>query len=270
MTTDSKHGNKMHLIIGGDSTLGGALADDWRQRQMRFHASTRRHKSISPVRPYIDLQHGIWPDYLGDYRCAVFCAGIANLLVCEHNRSVAQWVNVTQTVNLASALIQAGCFVVFLSTNQVFDGRKPYREINEPVCPVTAYGEQKAEAEQQLLALHKTAVLRLTKVVHADMPLLQQWRQDILAGKRIYPFADMTFAPVWLSQVVQRVTALMHAKPPVPGIFHLSGQDQSYYDFAVHLCRDWVTSPQQIEPASYQQNAELAKLAIPAFTSLKM
>ena len=45
---------------------------------------------------------------------------------------------------------------------------------------------------------------------------------DLLNGKEIYPFADMTLAPVWLEDVVQLIDSLIQSKQR--GLFHLSGK----------------------------------------------
>jgi len=57
-----------------------------------------------------------------------------------------------------------GSFVIFLSSNQVFDGTTPYRHSDEAVCPLNEYGRQKAAFENWLLGRSKpAAILRLTK-----------------------------------------------------------------------------------------------------------
>jgi len=268
MTINLNHMPKINLIVGGDSTIGRALADHWRDKKILFHASTRRRNQISPERPFIDLSLGCWPDNLDRYAGAVLCAGISRLAKCEHNIDDARRVNVTNTARLAKTLTESGCFVLFLSTNHVFDGTKPLRTVAESVCPINEYGRQKAAAEKQLLPLQKLAILRLTKVVYREMPLLKHWRQDLLDGKVIYPFSDMTFAPIWLSEVIQCVDSLVNTPQHRHGIIHLSGQDQSYYDFATHLFADLARQSHQIKPDSYKNTEALALIAIPKFTSL--
>ena len=85
---------------------------------------------------------------------------------------------------LAQALSASGAFPVLLSTNLVFDGTVPYRGPDDPVCPRTEYGRQKAAAERAVLAAGG-AVVRLTKVLGPDDPLVTGWVARLRRGEPV-------------------------------------------------------------------------------------
>lgn len=100
--------------------------------------------------------------------------------------------DVVGTLRLAHLLAEHGCFVVVISSNLVIDGIKPFRLPDEPTCPRTEYGRQKAEVEAALANLgDRAALIRLTKVFHARMPLTLGWVQSLREGKPIRLFAAL-------------------------------------------------------------------------------
>ena len=154
----------------------------------------------------------------------------------------------THTLGLARRLVEKNCFVVFISSNLVFDGARPKRRPDEPVCPQTEYGRQKAEVEAGLATWpNQTAIVRLTKVVHADMALLKGWIQVLKERKRISAFGDSVCSPIGLDATVGAIATL--ADRQLSGIWHLSGaSDMTYFELArclakaLHLDQDLVDS----------------------------
>lgn len=75
-------------------------------------------------------------------------------------------VTVEGAENVARAARRAGARLVHLSTDVVFDGRKgaPYVEDDAP-CPVTRYGQAKAESERRVLAAHPEALVVRTSLL---------------------------------------------------------------------------------------------------------
>src|SRR5690606_26325829 len=100
-----------------------------------------------------------------DVAVAFLCAAVTALRSCEADPAGTARANVEHTARLASMLVGRGAFVVFLSSNLVFDGSEPRRRADAPTCPATEYGRQKAAAEGALLAMGGVSIVRLTKVV---------------------------------------------------------------------------------------------------------
>lgn len=80
--------------------------------------------------------------------------------VLHKNPAKAEVLNVDATVALAAACERAGAWLVFMSTDHVFDGTAaPYAEDAVP-NPVTEYGRQKLRAEQAVRQSPRATVLR--------------------------------------------------------------------------------------------------------------
>jgi dTDP-4-dehydrorhamnose reductase len=95
----------------------------------------------------------------------IHAAAIAVTDFCNQNPDVAHKVNVQGAINVANACKAIGAKLVFISTEQVFNGNPesgPYTEDSTPV-PDTVYGQNKLEAEKELASiLPEMWVLRFT------------------------------------------------------------------------------------------------------------
>ena len=221
------------LIIGGDSTIGSALIQSLVAKNITYTATSRRKDSALLHLDFAASPEN-WPE-LPHADVAYFCAAVTKLETCEKEPESTRKINVTQLQILAERLQKNGTFIVFLSSNQVFDGTIPYRKTTDAPCPINEYGKQKTAFEQWLLARPYTAaVLRLTKVISARLPILAQWEKALNKGESVEAFDDLIFAPLPLQAVLGALHDIGSKKRA--GIFYLSGtRDISYYEIAQKL-----------------------------------
>lgn len=234
------------LVIGGDSGIGRALAAHLRAEGHPVATTSRRGPAA------LDLAEppALWPALPEGVEVAYLCAAMTRLDACRADPDQARRVNVTGTVTLARRLHDQGCRVVFLSSDQVFDGTAPRRKASERPCPRTTYGRLKAEAEAAVLALGAHhCVVRLGKVIGPDWPMLVAWRRALEAGETIHPFHDLPVAPVGRDQVAALLKAV--------GIWQTGGviqwtapEDHSYADLAHRLAEALGPVPGRVSPVS--------------------
>lgn len=202
---------------------------------------------------------------------AFFCAGVTGLKTCAAAPAASRRVNVRAPILLRRRLADQGTRLVYLSSSSVFDGSRPLRETDEPTCPMTEYGRQKAEAEAALLASNPPGasfvpdasgglersggdvlVVRLTKVITPG-DLFDQWRADLLAGKTIRPFSDLPVAPVPLEAATAVLAEL--AATGASGIRHVSApRDVSYAEAARRLAESIGASPDLVRPQTVAES----------------
>lgn len=246
----SYEGHDAVLIVGGDSLIGRNLVNPFKQQGFRVWQTTRRRERVADRAVYLDLAQDrcIWRPLEVKVDIALLCAAITSMQKCDDHPNATGRINVTNTVALARELAASGSFVMFLSTNAVFDGRKPFAAVDDPVNPQTEYGRQKAEAEKQLLGLGVgVAVIRLGKVLDPDMPLFQSWITDLKAGRIIRPFSDLVFAPISLSAAASFLIKI--AREKTGGIFHLSGpEDITYAEAACWIAGTMGANEALVQP----------------------
>lgn len=91
-------------------------------------------------------------------------AAIAAIDYCQQHPAEAVAANVDLTQRIAGYALETGARLVFLSTDNVFDGeRGAYRE-DEPPNPINFYGETKARAEQIVQSVPGAVVARVSVV----------------------------------------------------------------------------------------------------------
>lgn len=249
------------LIVGGDSMIGRALAARLEADGQDVFVTTRRRDALGDRRLFVDLDTGEWGDVPavqnGDrpFAVACLCAAMARLDACHAAPEQAMRINAIHMTALAAALAAGGCYVVLLSTNQVFDGTTPAPLPATPVCPTSAYGRSKAAAEQGVLALSENpsvpppGVLRLSKVVEPGMALLTGWDAALRRGETVRAAHDMTLAPLPVAQVTQALRAM--AAQRTAGIVQLAaGGEITYLEAARHLARRAGARDDQVQPVS--------------------
>jgi dTDP-4-dehydrorhamnose reductase len=262
----------MWLIIGGDSEIGSITYRQLLADGQAVVATTRRPQRVAFDRPLLDLANPLddWEPPTGTRASCVFAA-IARLEACHHDPSTSEHINVTQTKTLIDRLVARDIYVLFLSTNQVFNGETPHVAANAPTCPVSEYGRQKACTEAYLCN-HMArgapgAILRLGKVVAPNMQLLQNWSQNLLTGKPIRAFFDMQLAPTPMALVVKAISNLMREKQT--GIFQLTGpRDVSYAQVGYYLAQR-LGAPRSLVQLVSARSAGLPVGATPRHTTLE-
>lgn len=245
------------LIVGSSGTIGRSLSRFFAQRKVPLWLTTRNvdqaNKQFDRRTLLLDLSQPASTWKLDDLSVcvAIICAAVTSQKACQEDYAATYAVNVTATVELAKRLMDAGVFVVFLSTNLVFDGSIPHVAPDQPVNPKTAYGQQKSEAEQMLLTLgsDSMAIIRLTKVLDKGFPLFHRWVDSLGSGQSICPFEDLYFAPVSLDFTTQLLFQVTQRR--INGIIQVSAtKDISYADAAYYLCQKLQLNINLIRPVS--------------------
>jgi dTDP-4-dehydrorhamnose reductase len=197
----------------------------------------------------LDLAHPArWPT-LPAADAAILCAAVARVADCERDPEGARRVNLDGAVELARRL-GPGCHFLFLSTNHVLAGDVPRGAADAPRRPSSAYGRQKAEAEERLEALGRPlSIVRFAKVLTPVDPMLRGWAAELGAGRPVEPFADVVNAPVPVDDACALIARA--AETRAEGILQLSGdRDLAYAEMARILAAGLGADPALVRPVA--------------------
>jgi dTDP-4-dehydrorhamnose reductase len=258
------------LLVGGDSEIAAATAAHLRREGADVLATTRRRERVGPERPFLDLARPLddWRPP-ADIAAAGIFAAIARIPDCARDPANSSFVNVRQTAALAERLLAQDTPVLFLSTDKVFDGERACVPADAPLSPVCEYGRQKAAAETALEAMRAAgapvATLRFAKIVSPGMPLLRDWKAELVAGRPVRGFADLMTAPTPVAMAAAAVAALLAAPE---GVWQLSGpRDVSYAEIALRLANRIGAAPELVQPRS-AYDAGMPEGSTPKHTTL--
>ena len=256
------------LVVGADGLIGRALVDHLVLAGRRVVGTTRRTDIFSPRRTFLDLSKNIsnWTPPCRISK-AYICAAVSSIEHCQNYASQSANVNVHNTFELAKVLVKNGSFVVFPSTNLVYDGSIPYRKADDLVCPSTEYGRQKAEAESRLLALgNLISVVRFTKILDPKTTLFRGWIQSLNNNKVIHPFSDMVMAPLPLTFVINVLRGIADMR--LSGVSQASGEkDVTYEEVSRHVVRCIGVSPSLVQAVKSEERGIIPEAA-PRHTTL--
>ncbi|MDV2993921.1 MAG: dTDP-4-dehydrorhamnose reductase [Chroococcidiopsis sp. SAG 2025] len=166
---------------------------------------------------------------------AIHTAAQSSPNYCQTHAEESYTINVMTSLNIAGLCADYGIPYIFTSTDLVFDGlNAPYRE-TDPVSPVNAYGEQKVQAEEGILARYPLATIcRMPLMFGMATPtatsFMQPFMQTLQDGKELALFTDEFRTPA--SGTTTAKGLLMVLEKQVQGMIHLGGKERlSRYDF---------------------------------------
>ncbi|MEV2216108.1 sugar nucleotide-binding protein [Streptomyces sp. NPDC050997] len=122
--------------------------------------------------------------------------------------------------------------VVFISTDNVFDGNAVAPDESVPPRPANAYGRAKLAAEQILAELPDVTFLRVSLIYGWEPADTPKWLNffaacvhRLQAGEPVTAPVDQWTTPVLIDDVVEVTTALTKAQA-APRLLHLGGPDR--------------------------------------------
>ncbi len=169
----------------------------------------------------------------------VHTAAITDVDGCERNPDLAYRVHVVGTRNIAVAAQQAGCPLVHISTDYVFDGERtePYWEYDAP-RPLSVYANTKWAAEQVVRDHLTRFYIVRTAWMYGDGPRNFVKTVLRLAGEResLQMVTDEAGSPTYAGDLAAALDKLM--RQPAYGIYHFTNAGVcSRYAWAAEILR---------------------------------
>ena len=176
----------------------------------------------------------------------IHAAALTDTSLCEEDPALAMRVNAQGSLHVARACRRAGAALVYVSTNEVFDGARgePYGESDEP-RPINAYGRSKLEGErlvQGTLPRHYVVRTAWLYAEGGDNFPAKVLRLASRTGRReLSMVTDEVATPTWardLAQAIIRLAALRASAHPAYGVYHLTNAGYcSRYEWAAEVLR---------------------------------
>jgi dTDP-4-dehydrorhamnose reductase len=243
------------LITGASGLLGTKLCEIALRRNHEVYSAYSQHRPLhgTPVKLNIlDLKaeqqilDKIKPQGV------VHAAALTDVDKCEMEKELAWKINVEATTNLAQLCKEHGAFLVYVSTDYVFDGEKGmYKEMDGP-APINHYGLTKLKGEEAVQGLDKYCIAR-GSVIYGSTPATGKtnfalWLLDKLRKKEeVKIITDQWNSPTLNVSMAEMILQILEKR--VNGIFHLAGATRlSRYEFAEHLAETFNLDPKYIKP----------------------
>lgn len=218
------------VVTGSDGQLGRHLISQLEKEHTVFGYDlgnvditdvTQTMSRISADRPDIII-HG---------------AALTNVDFCAKNPDEAMWVNGYGTQHLAYAAREVDAALLYVSTNEVFDGTNTgyYLEYDR-TNPINPYGYSKWLGEQMVLSLvPKHYIVRVSWLFgHGGRNFIHTIRRLAEEHDRLRVVVNEVATPTYVNDFVDALIQLIHT--PYYGIYHLSNEGRaSRWEFARHI-----------------------------------
>ena len=167
----------------------------------------------------------------------IHAAAMTNVDGCERDPDGAYRINGLGTQNVALACQRCGAAMVYVSTNEVFDGTKgePYLEFDR-TNPINAYGRSKLAGEFFTRTLLNRFYIVRTAWLYAQGGNNFVTKMIQLADERgeLRVVADEISSPTYASDLAEAIAKLIRTDHY--GIYHFTNEGVcSRYDFAVKI-----------------------------------
>jgi len=193
----------------------------------------------------------------------IHAASITDLDLCERNPELAYKVNAAATGFLADACQRQGGFLIYLSTDYVFDGERGNYGERDQVNPVNVYGRSKLLGEEEVVQKAGRFCIARTSVVFGwgrkFRPNFATWVYDKLrVGEKINVVTDQYATPTLSNDLARMLVEV--AERRMNGVYHLSGSTRvNRYEFAVQLAHKFSLNEKLLTPVTADAVRWIAK-----------
>ncbi len=204
------------------------------------------------------------------------CAAYTAVDKAEEDFELADKINHLGPKNLAEASKKYGFVFVQISTDFVFDGKKPspYKETDE-VNPISVYGKTKRDGELAVRAANSESIVIRTSWLYSTFGANFVKTMLKLGNERdsLGIVFDQVGTPTYARDLAKVILDLIHSEnKEISGIYHYSNEGvASWYDFtcAIHEIADVECDVQPIEAKSYPLPAPRPHFSVMDKTKIK-
>ena len=239
------------LVLGGGGQVARAVAASVPVNHAVI-VKTRQDLDIADEAALMSALTGSGADWI------VNGAAYTAVDLAETESALAGKINDTAVGMLARAAARAGCRLLHLSTDFVFDGKsnRAYLPTDSP-NPLSVYGATKLGGERQALKHGGDAILLRTAWVYASsgrnfaLTMLRLMRER----EEVRVVCDQIGTPTWATSIARAIWGLI-GQSAAPGIYHWTDLGiATWYDFAVAiqeeaLARGLITRAVPVVPIS--------------------
>jgi dTDP-4-dehydrorhamnose reductase len=200
----------------------------------------------------------IQPDWV------IHCAALANLDACEADPAQARQINSKIPRRLAELVARGGARLLHVSTDAVFDGRRPvgssgkavpYTEEDDP-NPIGVYTSSKLEAERLVAEVNPQAIIARVNLfgysLGGQRSLSEFFLYNLQSGKPVKGFTDVYFCPLLANDLGQIFLRMLSVG--LSGLYHVvSSECLTKHDFGLRIARLFELDENLIQPSSVKE-----------------
>jgi len=190
----------------------------------------------------------------------VHMAALGNVDQCEQDHDLAWSVTAKPSMAIASIAKKIGAFPLYLSTDYVFDGISGgYRE-GDPPAPVNYYGLVKLVGEIAFQSVDEYAIVRASSIYGLGpgrMNFAKFLINKLQNNEEVRALIDQYTTPTQATLLAKALMEIIEER--LTGIFHITGERLSRYDFALKVAEKLGFDKTLIKPAKMEEMKWIAR-----------
>lgn len=250
------------LVTGSKGMLGSTLYDRLLKHDIEVIGTDIRagKNSLDITKPdaSIDLIKQVRPDVV------IHAAAYTDVDGCELNIKDAYLVNSEGTRNIVNACKQTGAFLIYISTDFIFEGNKavPYIEDDTP-SPVNIYGRSKLQGEERVRQLLERHLIIRTSWLFGEngKNFVDAIINKAKTAKSIEVVDDQRGSPTYAADLSNAIIDLLSLSFDLyPLTLNITNSGScTWYEFAKEIVRIKGIKDANVEPISSDQIKRSAK-----------
>lgn len=185
----------------------------------------------------------------------IHCAAYTDVDGCERDKEWAWRVNVEATRSIVRAARVVRSYLIYVSTDYVFDGEKGmYREDDIP-NPVNYYGLTKLIGEELVRASDLLYTIVRPSAIYgvggSKKSFAEYVAEKLSRGERVRALVDQFVSPTHNTLLAKTIVEIVEMRPM--GTIHVAGERMSRYEFAIRIAKALGLPTELIEGARMEE-----------------
>ncbi|MCM8767276.1 MAG: dTDP-4-dehydrorhamnose reductase [Candidatus Omnitrophica bacterium] len=249
---------KKILITGGNGLVGTYLKKILNGKDYSVFAFGKEDLNIIDIEKSYKIFKDLSPDIV------IHLAAITDVDYCEKNPDITFLINSKGTENISKLSIDFNCFLIYLSTDFIFDGMKnsPYTEKDKP-NPINIYGKSKLIGEEYIIKnCEKYLIIRTSRIFgNGGKNFSSRLREILKEKKEILLTIDLINSPTYALSLTQTILRLI--EKGFYGIINVCNKGWcSFYEFGVKM-KEIMKINTEIKGISFSEFLKIYQQAAP-------
>ena len=243
------------FITGGSGLLGSKIAKIALERGYEVYSGYNSHLpslgepikiNLANPESAFEAIRSVKPDVI------IHTAALTDVDRCEKERELAYKINVGGTKAVAEVAREFNSFLIYISTDYVFDGGKGmYKEEDEP-NPIDYYGYTKLLGEKYCDCIARSCVIYGAKPASGKVNFALWIINKLKNGEEVRIVTDQFITPTLNTNLAKMLLEI--AERELKEIFHLVGKERvSRYDFALQIADKFELDENLIIPSRMEE-----------------
>lgn len=221
------------LVTGGSGLFGSKLIDLAKRENYTIYATYRQHKPLNAISCRVDISKRtevkkifdeIQPDFV------VHAAALTNVDKCELEKKKAYKINAEGVKNVVEKCKKNKVFLVYISTDYVFDGEKGLYKEDDIPNPINYYGMTKLKGEEYVKSLDDSCIARTSSLFgtvssRSKLDFFSWVLKKLKNDNEVRVITDQWISPTLNTNLANMVLEILRRR--ITGIYHLSGDTRT-------------------------------------------